>query len=84
MRKWFEAQLAAGLPALSGSRVSGTLAVAPALLNEVMAAWLTRPASAESATAPPGLDADALRAFVHTVSVRAEPDRILVDFELRV
>ena len=80
MREWLAAQLAAGLPALAGSRVSGTLVVAPALVNELLAAWLagTGPASASS----PRLEIDTLRAAVKSLSVRAEQDRLLIDVEI--
>ena len=85
MRKWIEDQIAAGLPALAGSRLSGTLAVAPALLNELIADWLT-PADREppAGAAAPRLDLTALRAAVRSVAIRAEPDRILVDVDIHV
>jgi hypothetical protein len=82
VRKWLEDQLAAGLPALAGSRVAGTLAVAPALVNDLISAWLSRQPS--DGTAADGVDLAALRETVKSVSVRAEPDRILVDFEVRL
>jgi hypothetical protein len=81
MREWFEKQVAAGLPALAGSRLSGTLAVAPALLNELIAGWLT---STGSSGPPARFDIGALRGAVKSLSVRAEPDRILVDVEIRL
>jgi hypothetical protein len=83
MREWIDAQIAAGLPALAGSRIAGTLAVSPELVNEVLAAWLGRPASAASATTPPW-NLDALRAAVKSMSVRAESGRILIDFDVRM
>ena len=82
MREWFEKQVAAGLPALAGSRLSGTLAVAPALLNELISAWLTN--AAPSGPRPPRVDVGVLRGAVKSLSVRAEPDRILVDVEIRL
>ena len=48
MREWFEAQLAAGLPAFAGTVVSGTLAVKQEALNELLANWLA------ASAAPPG------------------------------
>jgi hypothetical protein len=83
MRKWIDAQIAAGLPALAGSRIAGTLAVSPELVNEALAAWLGSPATTASSTTP-AWNFDALRAAVKTVSVRAEPGRILIDFDVRL
>lgn len=87
MRKWIEDQIAAGLPALAGSRLSGTVAVAPALLNELIADWLTPPDASPpttTETAAPRPDLTSLRAAVKSVAIRAEPDRILVDVDIRV
>ena len=85
MREWFESQLAAGLPAFSGSHAAGTLAVTPALVNELIATWLTGPRSSV-ASRPAGapLDLERARTALKSVAVRAEAGRILIDFEIRV
>jgi hypothetical protein len=85
MREWFDAQLAAGLPAFAGSRLSGTLSVKQELLNELIARWLAAPMS--SGAGPGGgspLDLIRARAALKSASVRGAPGRILVDFEIRL
>ncbi len=86
MREWFEAQLAAGLPALAGSQVTGTLAVTQELVNEFIATWLASPAvpTAAPSGARPTLDLNRFRSAVKNVAVRGEPGRILVDFDVKL
>jgi hypothetical protein len=83
MREWIEAQLAAGLPALKGSAVSGTLAVKQELINEFLAQWLAEGARRPGGGAAP---ADVGRAvgFIKEAAVRAEPGTLLVDFKIAV
>ena len=81
MREWIEAQLAAGLPAFAGSHLAGTVAVKQELLNELIATWLA--SSGGGASGPP-FDLARARAAVKSASVRGEPGRILVDFEIRI
>jgi hypothetical protein len=84
MREWLQAQLAAGLPALSGSAISGTIAVKQELINELLARWLAesaqQPASSQTAT----LDFSRAAHLVKHAAVRAEPGTVLVDFKVSI
>ena len=84
MREWFEAQLAAGLPALAGSQVTGTLAVKQELVNEFIAKWLASPSAPADPQRATAVDLHRLRSAVKNVAVRGEPGRILVDFEVKL
>jgi hypothetical protein len=81
MREWLEAQLAAGLPAFSGSAMSGTLAVKQELLNELLAKWLQTQTLANSAQP---FDTARLKTFVTSAAVRVEPGTVLVDFQVSI
>jgi hypothetical protein len=81
LRDWLEAQLAAGLPAFTGSAVAGTLAMKTDLLNELIGQWLTAPSNA--AGAPP-INVDQLKPLVKAVTLRAESGAVLVDFRIAV
>lgn len=83
MRDWLEAQLAAGLPGLKGSMVSGTLAVKQELVNEFLARWLAEAGHRSEATAP-AADLSRAAGFVKEAAVRAEPGTLLVDFKIAV
>ena len=82
MREWIDAQLAAGLPGLKGTTISGTLAVKEELINELLARALVNARQPlEPAKTPPlGRAAD----FVKQVAVRAETGTLLVDFTVAV
>lgn len=80
MREWIESQVAAGLPALRGSSVSGTLAVQQELINELLGQWL----SAASDTPAPAVDLERLKSFVKAAAVRAEPGIVKVDFTIAI
>ena len=82
MREWLEAQLAAGLPALAGSSVSGTLAVKQDLVNELLATWLKDAATPTPPTAAPDMKAAAR--FVRRASVRAENGTLSIDFAIEI
>ena len=84
MREWFEAQLAAGLPALSGSHLSGTLAVKQEMVNELIAQWLASESAPGGTGASPALDLGKARAAIKSAAVRGEPGRILVDFDIQI
>jgi hypothetical protein len=60
--------------------VSGTLVVRQDLLNELIAKWLQNQALAN---APP-VDANRLKTFVKSATVRAEPGTVLLDFDVRL
>ena len=82
MREWFESQLAAGLPALAGTTMSGTLALREELLNELLDKFLAQ-ARAGAPPKPPvelGRSVDVLK----SARVRAETGRVLIDFEIDV
>jgi hypothetical protein len=82
MREWIEAQLAAGLPAFTGSTVSGTMAVKQELLNELLTKWLAND------TAPGGgaarFDFSKVRSAVKHARIRGEAGTILLDFDIRI
>ena len=84
MDEWMRAQLAAGLPALSGSTITGTVALNQDLLNELVAKWLA--ATGERAGAPAGAPdlGQQLLPFLKQASIRAETGRVLVDFHISV
>ena len=83
MDEWVQAQLAAGLPALRGSALSGTLAVKQELINELLAQWLTaRARSAGRSSAVP--DINQLLPFVKQAAVRAEAGAVHVDFQISI
>jgi hypothetical protein len=82
MRAWFEAQLATGFPALSGSTVEGTLALSQELLNELLAKWLAETQRPEGVM--PRLDLRPSLRFLRSAAVRAEPGTVLVDFKIAV
>ena len=79
MQDWIAAQLAAGLPAFAGSRLSGTVAVTPEVINEFIARWL---AGSTAPTAPAAVDPVLARTAVKSARVRAEQNRILIDIEI--
>lgn len=79
MREWFEAQMAAGFPALAGSTIAGTLALKQELLNELLTKWLA--AQKVDATAPRPDLSQSLRAL-QSATIRAEPGTLLVDFKI--
>ena len=83
MRDWIEAQLAAGLPGLQGSSISGTLAVKQDLINELLAQWLADARSPKAGAAPPP-DLARAAGFIKQAAVRAEPGTVLVDFKVTV
>ena len=82
MREWFEAQLAAGLPAFAGSNITGTLALKPELFNELIARWLAGEIAATASGSHP--DLSTVRRAVRSASVRVETGAVLVDFEIRI
>ena len=83
MDEWIQAQLAAGLPALRGSVITGTVALNQELLNELVAKWLAatgEPTSTRSGAA----DLRQLRPFLKQASIRAETGTVLVDFQISI
>jgi hypothetical protein len=82
MRDWFEAQLAAGLPAFTGTVVSGTLAVKQEAVSELVARWLAASSGQTGAIEPPPLDL--VRRWIKTAAVRAEQGTVYIDFEIGI
>ena len=82
MREWFEAQVAAGLPAFAGSTISGTVAVKQEVLNELIAKWLAN--ETPGAAGPPRVDMAKARAAVKHARIRGEAGTILLDFDIRI
>jgi hypothetical protein len=83
MDEWIQAQLKAGLPALRGSVIAGTVALNQELLNELVAKWLA--ASGERAGVPSGAsDLGHLLPFLKQASIRAETGTVLVDFHISI
>jgi hypothetical protein len=83
MDEWVHAQLAAGLPGLRGSAISGTLAMKQELINELLAQWLA--AKAQSAgTSSRAPDLSQLLPFLKQAAVRAEAGAVLVDFQISI
>ncbi len=79
MQDWIAAQLAAGLPAFAGSKLSGTLAVKEEVVNELLAKWL----AADSAPSEgPRIDPRVLRAAIKSATVRADSGRLLIDIDI--
>jgi hypothetical protein len=81
MREWFEAQLSAGLPALAGSEVSGTLALKQELLNRMLAEWLSQ---GPSEAAGVKMDLAQLKHFVKAAQVRADAGTVFVEFRVAI
>ena len=82
MREWLDAQFAAGLPAFSGTSISGTVAVKQDLLNELLSKWLAETVTPRN-TSPP-IDINRAKTFVRSATVRAEAGTVLVDFTIAV
>lgn len=86
LQAWLRDQLAAGLPALAGARVTGTVPLPVALLNELIAAGL---AEAAAGPVPPraasgGPDLATLVRLVRHVRVDAAPGLVTLNFEVGV
>ena len=82
MRQWFEAQLSAGLPALAGSEVSGTLALKQELLNQLLADWLSQ--GPREAAGEVKMDLAQLKHFVKAAQVRADAGTVFVEFRVAI
>jgi hypothetical protein len=86
LQAWVQQQVAAGLPALAGARVTATLPLQVALVNELIAEALAdagRPSSAPSSgDARP--DMAALLRHVRSVRIDASPCVITLDVALAI
>jgi hypothetical protein len=83
MDEWLRSQLAAGLPALRGSVITGTASLHQELLNELVGTWLASTTQRPGAPAL-GVDLAQLRPFLKQASVRAETGTVLVDFQISI
>ena len=89
LQSWISQQLAAGLPALAGARVSAHIPVQVSLVNQVLAEVLaearTGTAAARSGSGEgPSLDVTTLARLVRQVRVDAGPGTITLDVEAGV
>ena len=82
MQEWWQAQLAAGLPALAGSQVSGTIVLKETLINEFLAQWLA--GSSQPSAGMQTVDPTSFRKAVNSAAVRVETGQVLVDFALEL
>jgi hypothetical protein len=81
MSDWIRAQLTAGLPALAGTSLSGTIVVKQELINELLGDWLAGAGTGTGSTSP---DIRNVVRYVTNAAVRAEPGRLLLDFAFAV
>ena len=88
LQAWVRDQLAAGLPAIAGARLTGTVPVAVAVLNDLIAQGLadvaagTRVAARGPSESAP--DLATLARLVRYVRVDAAPGVVTLDFEVGV
>lgn len=81
MNEWMKTQLASGLPAFTGSTISGTIAVKQELVNEVLAEMFSA-ARKDSPAPAAAVDLGVLTRFVKGASVRADAGTVSVDFTI--
>jgi hypothetical protein len=87
LQAWLRDQLATGLPALAGARVTGRVPLPVAMLNELIAQALadaTTGAPSTPRAAPGAPDLPALLRLVRHVRVDAAPGVVTLDFEVGV
>lgn len=87
LQAWVRDQLATGLPALAGARVSGRVPLPVAVLNELIAEGLAdavagSPAASRVDSGTP--DLSTLLRLVRHVRVEAAPGVVTLDFEVGV
>jgi hypothetical protein len=84
LQTWIHQQLAAGLPALPGARVTGTIPLPVSLLNELIAQALADATEGPGPTRAPraGPDLATLTRLVKHVRVDAAPGIVTIDFEV--
>jgi hypothetical protein len=88
LQSWLQQQLASGMPALAGARVTGTVPVPVTLLNDLIAQAVADAAAGDltstARTQGPGPDLTMLARLVKHVRVDAGPGVITFDFEVGV
>ena len=85
LQSWIDQQLAAGLPALAGARVTGTLPLPVTLLNDLIADAVADAAAgavAQSRGPRSGPDLAQLARLVKYIRVDAAPGVVTLDFEV--
>ena len=85
LQSWIQQQLAAGLPALPGARVTGTIPLPVGLLNDLIAqavadAAAAHPGQTRAPGSGPGVAV--LARLVKHVRVDAAPGVVTIDFEV--
>lgn len=88
LHAWFSDQIAAGLPALAGTRIAGTVPLPVTLLNELIAQAIADTAAGGSAAVarPPSAAPDlaTMARMVRHVRVDAAPGVVTLDFEVGI
>ena len=87
LQSWIQQQLAGGLPALAGARVTGTIPLPVTLLNDLIAEAVADMAAGEGGQARgprSGPDLAQLARLVRHVRVDAAPGVVTLDFEVGV
>lgn len=87
LQSWIQQQLASGLPALAGARVTGTIPMPVALLNDLIAQAIADAAvgdPGETRAPRSGPDLATLARLVKRVRVDAAPGLVTLDFEAGV
>ena len=88
LQAWLQQQLAAGLPALAGARVAGTVPVPVTLLNDLIAQAVADAAAGNlqsgARASGSGPDLTTLARLVKHVRFEAAPGVITFDFEVGV
>ncbi|AMY10894.1 hypothetical protein LuPra_04137 [Luteitalea pratensis] len=87
LQSWIQQQLATGLPALTGARLTGTIPVPVTLLNDLIAQAVADAAAGDLGQArlpAAGLDLAMLARLVKHVRVDAAPGVLTLDFEVGV
>ena len=90
LQEWVRAQLAAGLPALAGTRVSGRVPIQVDLLNDLIAGALSElarprdPANSAARGSALPMDLPTLIRHVRRLRVDAAPGTVTLDFEIGI
>ena len=87
LQEWLRQQVATGLPAFAGARVTGTVPMQVSLVNELIAEALADAASSagRDGSKPAGaIDFASLARMVRQLRVEAAPGVITLDFEAGV
>ena len=87
LQEWLRRQVAAGLPAIAGARVTGTIPMQVSLVNDLIAQALAEAGNAAprdgSRPAAP-IDVASIARMVRQLRVDAAPGVITLDFEVGI